>query len=1086
MFGNSKIFRLALLALSVLLAGNLSAQTVKGTVKDSGGEPVIGATVQEQGTKNVAVTDLDGNFTIKLTGDNPLQISYIGMKTTTVSTKGKTTVAVTLEDEATALDDLVVIGYGSVRKRDLTGAVTSVNAEQIGNTPVANVSEALTGKMAGVNITTTEGSPDADVKIRVRGGGSLSQDNSPLYIVDGFPVESISDISPSEIESIDVLKDASSTAIYGARGANGVIIVTTKSGHEGKPQVNFNASHGWKKVTKLIDVMDPYNYAYYQYELGTAGTSSTTSDYGNYDDIEIWKSVEGNDWQDQMFGRTGQQNMYNVNVSGGSKDLKYNIGYSHTDEESIMVGSGYSKNNVNAKLNAKLNKWLTIDFTGRLAYTKLDGLSGGADTNESNAANSIVAQTVRYRPVEPLTDSDEDAENSTSQQRTPTERITDTYKYQDRLQQSYNVGLNWKPFKGWTFRSEFGYTWKRYETDQVWGSNATVNSKFGGNGQPQAVLTRENTKSWRNSNTITYDNNKLFGGRDHINILIGQEWSSSQETTNTSTSISFPSSMTISEVLANMAAGTALPNESDIAEEENIMSYFGRINYTMADKYLATFTLRADGSSKFGNGNRWGVFPSLALAWRISEENFMKSAQKWLSNLKLRLSFGMAGNNRINSGLITRTYSMSENDEHVPYFGEDRTSALNKGTYLYNPDLKWETTTTRNIGIDYGFWNNRISGTLDFYWNTTDDLLMRSVVPSSTGYNYQYQNFGKTSNKGVGFAVNAVLVDKKNFGLNFNFNIAYNKNKIEELSMDNPWQSSSFAGSTIATYEDFRVEPGGSLGEIWGYKTNGYYTVYDPTTGTGDLVLDGTTWKLVDGHAADNSYTLFGGTLYPGMAKVEVDENGDPIKQRLGNTVAPTTGGFGLDGRWGNFDFNIFFNYSLGNQILNGTKLANSFYSGSSKNYNLVADFNLNNRYTWIDPETGLNLGRPSSSTVAAYGGAEALMARLNEINQGKTMWNPASMTTMYILDYAVEDASFLRLQNVTVGYTLPKKWTKAIHMEKIRLYFTGYNLLCITGYDGYDPEVDTSSKNNPMTPGVDYAAYPKSRSFVAGINVTF
>lgn len=373
--------------------------------------------------------------------------------------------------------------------------------------------------------------------------------------------------------------------------------------------------------------MDPYNYAYYQYELGTAGTSSTTSDYGNYDDLEIWKSVEGNDWQDQMFGRTGQQNMYNVNVSGGAKDLKYNIGYSHTDEESIMVGSGYSKNNVNAKLNAKLNKWLTIDFTGRLAYTKLDGLSGGADTNESSAANSIVAQTVRYRPVEPLTDSDEDAENSTSQQRTPTERITDTYKYQDRLQQSYNVGLNWKPFKGWTFRSEFGYTWKRYETDQVWGSNATVNSKFGGNGQPQAVLTRENTKSWRNSNTITYDNNKLFGGRDHINILIGQEWSSSQETTNTSTSISFPSSMTISEVLANMAAGTALPNESDIAEEENIMSYFGRINYTMADKYLATFTLRADGSSKFGDGNRWGVFPSLALAWRISEENFMKSAQ---------------------------------------------------------------------------------------------------------------------------------------------------------------------------------------------------------------------------------------------------------------------------------------------------------------------------------------------------------------------------------------------------------------------------------------------------------------------------
>ena len=430
MLNDLKTLRLLLPALSIITVGGLSAQTVKGTVKDQAGEPVIGATVQEQGTKNVAVTDLDGNFSINLTSGNPLQISYIGMKTLTVGTKGKSVINVTLEDEATALDDLVVIGYGTVKKRDLTGAVTSVNAEQIGNVPVANVSEALTGKMAGVNITTTEGSPDADIKIRVRRGGSLSQDNSPLYIVDGFPVESISDISPSEIESIDVLKDASSTAIYGARGANGVIIVTAKSGYEGKPQVNFNASHGWKKVTKFIDVMDPYNYAYYQYELATAGTSSTTSDYGNFEDLDIWKSVDGNNWQEQMFGRTGQQNIYNVNVSGGSKELKYNIGYSHTDEESIMEGSGYSKNNVNAKLNAKLNKWLSLDFTGRLAYTKLDGLSGGADTNESNAANSIVAQTVRYRPVEPLTDTDEDAENSTSQQRTPMQRIEDTYKYQ--------------------------------------------------------------------------------------------------------------------------------------------------------------------------------------------------------------------------------------------------------------------------------------------------------------------------------------------------------------------------------------------------------------------------------------------------------------------------------------------------------------------------------------------------------------------------------------------------------------------------------------------------------------------------------
>ena len=1006
------------------------------------------------------------------------------MKTQTVDASGKTVVNVTLEDEATALDDLVGIGYGAVKKRDLTGAVTSVSAEDIGQIPVANVSEALTGKMAGVNITTTEGSPDADVKIRVRGGGSLSQDNSPLYVVDGFPVESISDISPSEIESIDVLKDASSTAIYGARGANGVIIVTTKSGSEGKIQVNFNGSLGWKKVTKMVDTMDPYNFAYYQYEMGN-------KTYGSYKDLEIWKSVKGRDYQDEMFGRTGLQKQYNVNVSGGSKEVKFNLSFAHTDEESIMYGSGYAKNNINAKLNAKLNKWLTLDFNGRMAFTKLDGLSGGADTNESNAANSTVANTVKWNPVEPLSSGDEgDEESSSNTRRNPMERIMDTYKYRERFQQNYNVALNWKPFKGLTFRTEFGYGWKYNNTDQVWGANAVTNSKYGYNGQPQAYFERVENKNWRNSNTLTYDNDKLFGGRDHLNVLIGQEWSSEQDVTRTNVSVAYPTTMTIQEVLANTAAGTALPNSGNIAAKENILSYFGRINYTMADKYLATFTLRADGSSKFGKGNQWGWFPSAALAWRISEENFMKSSQDWLSNLKLRLSFGMAGNNRINSGLIYPVYSMPEQDDakfpewNTGNSGLSTPSLLQHGKYLYNPDLKWETTITRNVGLDFGFWNNRISGTLDFYWNTTKDLLMQTAIPSNTGYEYQYQNFGKTSNKGIEFAVNAVLVDKKNFGLNFNFNIAYNKNKIEELNTSSPWQSSNWSGSTISEYEDFRVEAGGALGEIWGYKVDGIYTAYDPATGTGDLIFQNGAWQFADGRK-DNSSTKFG-ALMPGGIKLQVDENGAPIKQRLGNTIPTTTGGFGFDGRVGNFDFNVFFNYSLGNKIVNGTKLATSFRAGSSQNYNLVADFNVDNRYTWIDPNTGMNIGNPLTATINAYGGIENIYARLNEINAGRTLWNPASATKMVLLDWAVEDADFLRVQNITVGYTLPKKWVKALYLENVRIYFTGYNLFCFTGYDGYDPEVDTSSKKNPMCPGVDYAAYPKSRTFVGGINVTF
>jgi TonB-linked SusC/RagA family outer membrane protein len=1054
-------------------------RSISGTVIDDLGEPVIGANVLEVGTSNGSITDIDGNFTLKVQPNAKLQVSFIGYTTKTVPVGTQSVLKITLSDDQQALEEVVVIGYGTVAKKDLTGSVASIASKDIASIPVASATEAMTGKLAGVNITTTEGSPDADVKIRVRGGGSLSQDNSPLYIVDGFPVSSISDIAPTEIQSIDVLKDASSTAIYGARGANGVIIITTKEGKEGKTSVDFGASYGWKKVTKYNKVMSPYDYAYYQYELGS-------TDYGNFQDLDIWKSVEGTDYQDEIFGRTGNQAQYNLNVSGGTKDTKYNISYAHNEEESIMLGSGFNKDNVNAKLKTNLSKWLTLDFNARLSYSNVDGLSGGADTNESNAANSIVANSARFRPIEALSSSsDDDDESNTSSQKNPLERINATYKNRRTLNQNYNAGLNWTPFKNFTFRSEFGYGWKYDNTDQIWSSDAVQNSKLGYNGQPQAEYTRIVTKNWRNANTITYDNRKLFGGRDRINVLLGEEASSTMKSTLVNTSVAFPSTMTIEEVKANMAAGTALPTSTTLAADENLLSFFGRVNYTLNDKYLATITVRADGSSKFADGNRWGLFPSAALAWRMSDEEFLKKYDNWLSNLKMRLSYGTAGNNRISSGLMYTTYSMASNSSKAPFFNGDRTSMLELGSTLYNPDLKWETTITRNVGFDYGFWNNRLSGSLDFYWNTTKDLLMKTEIPANSGYSYQYQNFGETSNKGIELSLNAVIVDNKKYSVNFTYNISYNRNKIDKLNTESPWQSSSWAGSTLSKYEDYRVEAGGRLGEIWGYKTNGYFTAYDPDTNPdGELVLNGTNWVLRDG-IKDNSTTITGGKYYPGGLKVQVDENGDPIKQKLGNTVAPVTGGFGFNGRVKSFDYNIFFNYSLGNKLINGTKLALAFNAGSAKGYNLNNDFALSNRYTWIDPATGLNLGKLSTSTVEYYG-ADGIVARLNEINQGANIYNPCAVSTMQLIDYAVEDASFLRLNNLTIGYTLPKKAVQKAFMQNVRVYFTGQNLLCWTNYSGPDPEVDTSSKNNAMTPGVDYASYPKSRSFVAGINVTF
>ena len=1079
MFGKLKTFRLGLIAFMLFLVGSVSAQSLKGNVKDSNGEPIIGATIQEKGSKNMAVTDLDGNFSIGLSGGKQITVSYIGMKTATVNVGGKSSVNVVMEDEATTLNDVVVIGYGTVKKKDLTGAVTSVSAKDLANIPVSTASEAIQGKMAGVTVTTTEGSPDAEIKIRVRGGGSLSQDNSPLYIVDGFPVSSISDIAPNDIESIDVLKDASSTAIYGARGANGVVIVTTKSGKEGKVQVNFGASLGIRKVMKEIEVFSPYDYAKYQYET----QYGKDQEYGDWRDMDIWKSVAGSNWQDELFGRTGLQQIYNLSVSGGSKETKFNVSYSRTDDKSIMVGSDFTKDNINAKLNTKLNKWLSLDFNARLAYSVVNGLNSGGDTNDASASNSIINKAITYRPVEPLNaSSEDDADESSNTDINPYDRMTGTYKQQRRFRQDYNAGLNWKPFKHFTFRSEFGYTWRYENTDQAWDKLATRNDNTGA-GAPKSRFSRVDVRNWRNANTLTYDTKNAFAKGDRLNVLVGQEWSSSLQKDYYTSVIDFPTDFTIGEVLAHQGAGKSQPAANTIGAKDNMASFFGRVNYTYADKYLLTATFRADGSSKFASGNRWGFFPALALGWRISEENFMKHIN-WLSNLKLRLSYGEAGNNRIPSGSIYQPFSFPNDYSKLkePYFDGTMGTVMELGNTKSNTDLKWETTITRNVGLDFGFLNSRINGTLDFYWNTTKDLLMKSKISSSSGYSYMYKNFGQTSNKGVELAVNAAIIEKKNFTLNVSANISYNKNKIDKLNTGAEWDT-NYGIPDAATTQNFRVVEGGSLGEVWGYRLRGFYTAYDAEKNpNGELVWTGSKWALREG-LLDKSSTIMG-SLQPGSPKLKVDENGDVVKEKLGNTIAPWAGGFGFNATFYGFDASVFFNYQFGNKIVNGTKMGSSFFHDTRKGYNLNSDFL--NRYSSIDPANGLSLANPTNVAQYYEGGEAAVIARLNELNANASIYNPVLVTKMYLTDYFVESASFLRLQNLTVGYTLPKKLLKNIFLNNVRFYFTGYNLLTITGYSGNDPEVDSSSKKSPMSPGVDYASYPKSRLYVFGVNVSF
>lgn len=1073
MSGNLKTFRLALLVLFTLFVGSLSAQTIKGNVKDSNGEPVIGATVLEKGTKNNAtVTDIDGNFSIKLTGNNPLQISYIGMKTKTVETAGKSTINVKLEDETTNLEDLVVIGYGSVRRKDLTGSVATVNSEALAAVPVASVTEALTGKMAGVQITTTEGSPDADVKIRVRGGGSITQSNDPLLIVDGFPVESISDIPATDIEDITVLKDASSTAIYGSRGANGVILVTTKSGKSGKVNVSYNAYYSWKKVAKKMDVLSPYDYAKWQYELALLKNendlSSYTDYFGNYEDMDLYRNVEANDWQDIVYGRTGNTFNHNVNITGGTETVKYAFSYAHMNDKAIQIGSNYKRDNFSLKLNTKPTKNTTLDFQARYSDTDIRG-GGANDATGVYDSDKRLKYAVIYTPI-PLANLDESAgtDDDFGNLYNPVESQYDNDRKKERKTLNFAGAFGWEVFKNFKIRTEFGYDDYNQYDQRFWGTTTyyVKNVPASGNQNKPAIrLTDTNRHRFRNSNTISYDFSKLIKNTDHsLNFMVGHEYIITKERENMNEVHGFPEDYTAEQAWKLSSQGTPYTIDDNYSADDKLLSFFGRVNYNFKDRYLLTATFRADASSKFSEENRWGYFPSAAVAWRISSEPFMKSTQNWLDDLKLRLSYGTAGNNNIPTGQLSQMYE-SKATSWINGF----TQYWAPSKIMANPDLKWETTITRNIGLDFTLFKGKLSGSIEAYLNTTKDLLIQFPV-AGTGYDTQYRNMGETENRGVEFSFTWHAIDKKNWGIDLYGNLGVNKSEIKSLgSMQDFGKNTAWASTEIG--QDYWIAVGGQVGEIRGYQLAGRYEVsdfegYDAAT---------KTWKLKEG-VPDASPII--GTVRPGSIKL-VDQPteeggvgngviGDEDNVIIGNVNPDVYGGFGLNAHAYGFDLSANFNFSIGNQVYNANKI--EYTSTSKYQYRNMIDIMADGkRWTNLDPETGMLCND---------------LVRLAELNANTTMWSPY-MSKFVLTDWAVEDASFLRLNTLTLGYTLPQSLTKRLGINSLRFYCTAYNVFTITGYSGYDPESDCIRKD-ALTPGVDYSGYPRSRSFVIGLNLNF
>lgn len=1071
MASKMKSMRYVLLFFAAMISLSVSAQnvTVKGTVKDNTGETVIGASVVEKGnTTNGAITDLDGNFTLTVPSDATLVFSYIGMKTQEVAVKGRTILNITMDDDSQALEEVVVIGYGSVRRKDLTGSVATVDADVLTAVPVASATEALTGKMAGVQITTTEGSPDAEMKIRVRGGGSITGDNSPLFIVDGFPVESISDIPASEIEDITVLKDASSTAIYGSRGANGVILVTTKSGKEGKVSVSYNAYYSWKKIANTMDVLDPYDYAKWQYELALLKDDLTSYEqyFGKYEDMDMYQNIPYNDWQDLTFGRTGHTFNHNLNISGGTERIRYSFSYAHMNDKAIMEGSNYKRDNFSLKLNTKPTKNTTLDFSIRYSETDIRG-GGANETSSTLDTDKRLKYSVIYTPI-PLANLDESAgsaDDDLGNLYHPITAIWDNDRMKERKTLNMNGSFGWEIFKNFKVKTEFGYDDYRNNDQRFWGTTTYYikNTPAAANqGHPAIRINNLFRHRFRNTNIINYDFEKVLKNKDHsLNLLVGHEWIITKENELENEVHGFPDWISATEAwkLTNIQGTTPYNIENTLNPDDKLFSFFGRVNYNYKSKYLLTATFRADASSKFSEDNRWGFFPSAAVAWRISSESFMEGAKNWLDDLKLRFSYGTAGNNNIPSGQLVQVYNSNTTswiNGFNNYWAPSKTMA--------NPDLKWETTITRNLGLDFTLFGGKLNGTIEAYLNTTKDLLINFPV-SGTGYDTQYRNMGETQNKGIEATINWTIVNKKNWGISLNANIGFNKNEIKDLGiMQDFGQDTSWASSEIG--QDFWIAKGGSVGEMLGYRSAGRYEVSDFV----GYDAASETWILKEGV---DDCTAVVGTLRPGMMKLK-DLSGDGVvtggyedREIIGDANPVATGGFGINARAYGFDLSANFNFSIGNDVYNANKIEYTM-TGKYQYRNMTTEMADGNRWTNLNPD-GTICNDPE---------------QLAAMNANTTMWSPMTQR-MVFSDWAVEDGSFLRLNTLTLGYTLPESLMNKVHIKNLRFYVTAYNVFCLTGYSGFDPEVSTALQTN-LTPGVDYSAYPKSRQFVIGVNLNF
>lgn len=1050
-----------------LFAAAQSRQVTGRVTRDGTSEALTGVSVSVKGSQAATTTNAEGQYTITVPGNNAtLVFSYVGMQPREVSVGDRSSVDVTLTDATSTLDDVVVVGYSSVRRRDLTGSVSSVGSRQLKDIPITNAAEALTGRLAGVQVTTSEGAPGAEVVIRVRGGGSITQDNAPIYIVDGVQVENaLQFISPQDIASVDVLKDASTTAIYGARGANGVVIITTKGGRVGKTQVNYNGSVGFREIFKKMDLLNPYEFVNWQYERYMLANDTGTFKriYGTtWDTLQNYRNVEQLDWQEQLFGRKAGYQNHNVSVSGGTQNTTFNLSLTANREQGIQIESGFNRNLAAFKLDHRATDKFRVGFNVRFTDQTINGAgTSGSGTRTTNR----LRHAIQFRPLDlptapPVDQFDEEYFRLSSGISNPV--ILTQQEYRRAYTTAFNVSgyASYQILKNLSFRSTAGIDNNDQRQNLFWGTITGTARNY--NNQPVARVADSRSRTLNVSNTLQYTKNGIANVHD-IDLLLGQEIYE-QRFRNNVTEVRFlPLELTADKAFSRLSLGSPpagstfqQPNPSSYeSAPRRIFSLFGRVNYAYDKKILGSFTLRSDRSSKFSYDNGALIFPSGTLAWRFSQEDFMQGVG-FINDAKIRVGYGTAGNNRIDDFLYLQLYNTNGLYalNHIALPGYEPEA-------LANPNLRWERNISRSIGLDLSLLNNKIQFTVDAYKNSGNDLLLAVAIPPTSGYTSQIQNLGSTSNKGLEFQINATPISSKNLQWSSNFNLSFNRNKVESLGpITQLERSAGWQGSDGAN--DYLVQVGQPIGLMYGFVTDGFYTVddfnYNATTGA---------YTLKQGIP---DATFISGAVRPGVMKIK-DLNGDgrittdADRQVLGNANPNFIGGWNNQLAYKNFDFSIFFNWVVGNDIYNANKI--EWTDGSFPNLNLLDV--MRERWRNID-EAGNLVTDP---------------AALAKLNENAKIWTPNNSNRFFLTDYAVEDGSFLRLNNLTIGYTLPKTAVQRIKISSVRFYATVNNLLTVTNYTGYDPEVSTR-RSDPLTPGVDFAGYPRTKTYVFGANINF